>query len=585
MINSKLVSFLQPDIQQVRKSIIGIDDSYNNQWDVLAELLQNAVDAIRQKYNQNITGEYEGKIDIYINSQTKEIQVADNGLGIDYKSLPELLKPFSSGKDSDSNTIGEKGVGLTFVLFNCNEFTIKTGNEEGSTIGKIKDALNWKISSNNEDLTIDISSTDEKIQGTEVSLKNMEDLEIFQLNNKQMEYLIRTKTAIGSTEKLWNDDINVNVSLKFVDINNVVHNTSIDFSYFNLIENLGPSEKINLDEFSNNFTNKVMKTDKEKRNALKDKIVYKKGSYKHQGNRDIHYFAYFVPTRNAWEILNQKFGLLPQNSDGEGYKNYLEKFYYTKLDSGIFTSVKGMPTGVSVHHPETGNAGYWPNMFILFQDNKLSFDIGRKSIHGGQAKILQKYSREIFNDFTKIMVKFGGRSLSTGGRNWNRDEIFENINEMRKLEYANTSFQKIPTKQEAQVCAMFYEQIGKGNIKNLTLLTSGYKGKYDLYAKIDNKGKVVIEFKSELRNILKDFSDEHKLFDEIDCVVCWDVSEQDKDKFHDLGISISLLGGPSMFSSQDEELPNVTHKMELSGFTKPIYIIDLKVILENLENN
>lgn len=61
-----------------------------------------------------------------------------------------------------------------------------------------------------------------------------------------------------------------------------------------------------------------------------------------------------------------------------------------------------------------------------------------------------------------------------------------------KRKKAKTIFQKIPNKQEAQVSAMFYEQIGKGNIEGLTLYTTGYKGKYDLYGKLENKSNVVL---------------------------------------------------------------------------------------------
>lgn len=59
-------NFLEPNISQIRKSIKGIDDSYNNEWDILAELLQNAVDAIRLKYGENTDVNYKGIIDIYI---------------------------------------------------------------------------------------------------------------------------------------------------------------------------------------------------------------------------------------------------------------------------------------------------------------------------------------------------------------------------------------------------------------------------------------------------------------------------------------------------------------------------------------
>ena len=127
---------------------------------------------------------------------------------------------------------------------------------------------------------------------------------------------------------------------------------------------------------------------------------------------------------------------------------------------------------------------------------------------------------------------------------------------------------------------MFYEQIGRGKIKGLTLYTTGYKGKYDLYGRIKNKGNVVIEFKSELRNIHKDFSDEQKLFDEIDCIVCWDVTEADKDKFHEYGISVIDNQTKSLFSNDNNDFDYFTHRLELSNFSKPIYVIDLMVLLD-----
>ncbi|MEG9294961.1 hypothetical protein V6B33_00735 [Mangrovibacillus sp. Mu-81] len=70
---------------------------------------------------------------------------------------------------------------------------------------------------------------------------------------------------------------------------------------------------------------------------------------------------------------------------------------------------------------------------------------------------------------------------------------------MVDLNNRNTLFEKSPKGQEAQVCAMFYEEAAKGIISYLKFLTSGYKGRYDLYAKWGRK-KIVIEFKSELKN-------------------------------------------------------------------------------------
>ncbi|MDK9864069.1 ATP-binding protein [Staphylococcus equorum] len=584
MTSSDEINFLQPGISEIRKSIKGIDDSYNNEWDILAELLQNSVDAVRLKYNESEDEEYKGIINIYINSEKNMISIEDNGIGIGPKELPNLLKPFSSGKEIEPKTVGEKGVGLTFALFSSNQFEIKTGNKDGSRTAVVKDALNWKGGVDNKNLTMSVDDSDEKVNGTIITLSYMKDLEIFDLSNEQMKYLIRTKTAIGNTEKIWKDDIDITVNYEFIDNQYICHKDELPFEYFNIIDKVSANEKISLEEFYE-YSNDAMRSDRDKRTVLKDKIVYKKDTLKHSGNRLINYIAYFIPSRNAWETLNVTFGLLPQDIDDESLNDHLEKYYYARLDSGIYTAVKGMPTGIGLNHPSTGNAGYWPNMFILFQDDKLSFDIGRKSIHGSQQNILKKHAKNIFNEFTKVMSRYGARSFSSEEGNWDRDNIFESVNAMRMLDKnfkKNTVFEKIPNKQEAQVSAMFYEQIGRGKIKGLTLYTTGYKGKYDLYGRIKNKGNVVIEFKSELRNIHKDFSDEQKLFDEIDCIVCWDVTEADKDKFHELGVSITKIKTSNRFSSTTETLPNATHKLELSGFTKPIYVIDMKIILNEL---
>lgn len=84
--------FLAPDIEQIRRSIQDIDDSYNNEWDILAELLQNSVDAIRE------TERPSGKITIELDSRHRTIRVVDDGIGIDSDDLAPLLRPFSTRK-------------------------------------------------------------------------------------------------------------------------------------------------------------------------------------------------------------------------------------------------------------------------------------------------------------------------------------------------------------------------------------------------------------------------------------------------------------------------------------------------------
>ena len=100
-------NFLIPTLTQIRHSICGIDDSYNNFWDILAELIQNAVDAINRT-----DPAVQGKIYLHIDCIQKEISIRDNGCGIAPEKLVTFLRPFSTDKLEDENQIGEKGVGL-----------------------------------------------------------------------------------------------------------------------------------------------------------------------------------------------------------------------------------------------------------------------------------------------------------------------------------------------------------------------------------------------------------------------------------------------------------------------------------------
>lgn len=564
------IDFLQPGMHQIRKSITDIDDSYNNEWDIIAELIQNSVDAIRKMDDDS----YQGKINLTIDSANREIIIEDNGIGINPEELPILLKPFSSNKDKDNKTVGEKGVGLTFVMFNTNYFEVVTGNGDKSCKAIVKDSYSWKISTSNESLHVHVEDLEEEIQGTKIILKQITDLPIFQLEFDQLVYVLRTKTSLGNTKVLWDDDINIQINLKFMDQNNKSYSSEIPFKYALLTDDLKPNEKIDLNKFITDNKD-VLRTDAQKREALFGKVIYDKGEFTHGDNRKIKYFAYFVPGRAVWDEMSVANRLISiDNIENQDYK---DNFHYVMSQPGIYTSVKGMPTGIVINNPKTGYSGYWSNLFIIFEDPKLKFDIGRKSIHGKQSFLLQKYAKEIFNKYLQYVTKYASRDSLSSGSEWDKDEIFGEIIEMINLNSDNTLFLKSPRGQEAQVCAMFYEQAAKGNIKDLSFLTSGYKGRYDLYAKW-GKRNVVIEFKAELKNILKDFDDEKKLFDEVNCIVCWDVSEDDESAFHAKNISISKIE-ESRFENGEKKFPNATHKLDLGGMVNPVYVIDLKELI------
>jgi hypothetical protein len=312
------------------------------------------------------------------------------------------------------------------------------------------------------------------------------------------------------------------------------------------------------------------RSDSEKRRKLLNKIVFTQGK-KRQGGRDIRYWSCFVPRREFWKILSQNFGItFPAENDAA-----LEEMYGVGFSSGCSTSTKGMPTGIAIEIKPRGSAGYVPNYFILIDDPSLRFDIGRKSIQGRQQAMLREIAYENFRDYINQTRKYMGGAVDPSTSDWDRDEVFEEIEGLPALESGLSRFVKRPNSQEATVAAMFFEQIGKGGFADLHPLISGYKGRYDLYAKWKAR-RVVVEFKFDLAGLFRDFTDERKLFDEINAVVVWEVTENDRMLASRRGITVEVVHKSTM--TQRENFPGATKILNL-GDVRPINVIELRPLL------
>lgn len=563
------IDFLKPDNNQIRHQIKGIDESYSHEWDILAELVQNSVDAIRS------TGSNNGLIEVEINKDLKSIKVRDNGVGISSVDVPILLRPFSSGKKGRGRLIGEKGVGLTFAMFAGNLFSLKTCHNNVLSEATVKNAYAWKTSDDDSEFYLSISSKDVEAENfTEITISDIKIDSIFELKFEQIEFVLRTKTAIGNTEYIFNSEseFRCQATLSLID-REIEVKKPVEFKYLLPTDLVTPSSKENLDTFVS-WTQDSDRTDADKRIRLKDKIIYKIGTYGHNPSRPIRFYACFIPKN--WDPLTEKF--LNLKLDDPDLKEFLESTSYTQFGAGVFTSVKSMPTGISIQNPSTGYAGYWGRFFMLLEDDMLKFDIGRKSIHGNQQKILKECAHKIFNDFIKYISKYVAGNPEIPQPSWNRDEILADIEKLIDLRTDKVKFKKNPHSQEASVAAIFYECVGNGLITGIRPVLSGYRDKYDLFAEWGNK-KVFIEFKSSLSNLKKDFNDARKMFDEMDCVVCWGITDDDTQTLSNMGIDLHDLDDESEFSSGHDRFPSSTHRMSLSGFSKTVYVIDLKKLV------
>lgn len=574
------INFLEPTINSVRKSIRGIDESYNNFWDILAELIQNSVDAIKKR---NIVN---GKIEIIIDAIAGSILVKDNGVGMKSESIPILLSPFSTDKEGDMDSIGEKGVGLKFVIFQSDNFVLKTHYYEDtdgvSSIVNIKHAKTWKNSTGENYPDSDQNDYNVKgFDGTEIFVEGIENDELFDLNFESICYILRTKTAIGNVLNIFEKVDSIGVYLTYTDrMGNINSNKKISNDYWLPIENIKENEKYDLSVFQEYC--KEDRSDAEKRKKLRDKVIYKNGFFDHSDTRRIYYWACFMPQRKIFNDISISDKLLLETKIDD--EEYMQKKIFSTHQPGIYTSVKGMPTGIKIDHPNTGNAGYWANMFIIFEDKTLKFDIGRKYINGNIQNIYKNYAKIIFNEFVSYVLKYmsGTPEIIESNPHWDRDNIKSEIEKMLPLNNDIIPFEKNPSDQEASVAAIFYELIGAGKIKELVPVISGYKNKYDLYARWRTHF-IVLEFKTRLRNIIHDFDNYIKYSNEIDYIVCWDVNEMDNKALHDANITLESIEERNLFKQTEDYLPYATHKLSVALSSAPLYVIDLKILLEKLK--
>lgn len=577
------IEFLKFPVSIIRRTIRDIDSSYRNPWDIYAELAQNAVDAIKKVDFPN--GE-KGLIRIDIDSVKHNITFEDNGCGISKEDLPVLLSLFSSGKEGDGDTVGEKGVGLKFAYFSSKYFEIVSSN--GRTGGKaiIRDARVWKNATSDDVLKLDFEENDNLQRGTKVILHDVEldtsededSISLFKLSFEQLKYVLRSKTYLGNTNSIWDSDAkSIEIELSYKDASGLIYNENISNTYALPVDVLSRADVIDIDEFENWLKQKD-RTDTEKRNKLQGKAIVCKGEYLHKNWRKIRFYACFLPTRRDWVKINKAYQLMPDNADS----SFESQYHYCLQGSGIYTAIKGMPTGISIDEPNTGNAGYWPNMFMIFQDDELKFDIGRKSIHGKTQSIYQSKAKEIFNSITKYVTKYTSAVPVTpiNTEAFDRYSIRQKIDGIVDLASANVSFQKIPSEQEAAVSAIFFELIGKGIINDIKPIYLGYRQKYDLYADyLSTSGNPKFgfyEFKSHLRNLAKDFSEARKVFDEMDYVICWDVNDTDIQALNDFGINCEELTQGILYAGDYPK--SVTHRLSIPN-CNPVYVIDLKKLM------
>jgi anti-sigma regulatory factor (Ser/Thr protein kinase) len=198
-----------------RQQIRNIIDSYHHDWDVLAELCQNAVDAIREKNSPK------SEIQVRFDRRSKTIEVSDTGPGMSRHKAERALAPNITYKKGQPRLIGEKGLGLTFCAFRANKVTIETSTGDGFVHTVVfEGGRDWLDERKTERPKV-VANSKKQAGGSYTKVSAHDVVADFTLEEPRLRHLLLTKTALGSTFPLWPElekkNPNTEISLSIVE--------------------------------------------------------------------------------------------------------------------------------------------------------------------------------------------------------------------------------------------------------------------------------------------------------------------------------------------------------------------------------
>jgi molecular chaperone HtpG len=565
MSQKTIIDFLsEPTEELLRKQIKNIKESYTHPWDVLAELLQNSVDAIRRYMKNFPQSKKDHIIEIQIDGRNTTIDIKDSGVGFPIDDIKILLSPHGTDKKRTSEEIGYKGIGLKFAIFSSDEFVLRSRSVDGQIEGTIKGACTWVERGIGSAPKFEASvfkreKSDPINTYTHITLKNVENPDgenIFQMSTNRLVHLLRTKTAIGNTREIFKQpSVSIKVTLVHYDLDGKKHEVDIPFKYQAPLEMIEEKDLRDLGVF---IEKAAAMDDRQKARELQDKMLYKIGDVKRAG-RTIRYLACFASSRSTWVDISKRID--PQIGTTDSSQENVELL----VSGGIQLATRGMPVGISIVPPMTGAAGYWPNMFILLEDDSLELDLGRKSIPGRTQGLLKEIAKDLFNEFVKYSQYIAGGPKTRVGPaaiyEQEKRNIFKELEKLTDLGLKSIKYLKYPDNQEAAVLAIFHELVGAEILHGYYALKQGYKSTYDFWGKykieptkIGAKARqslksqididIVIEFKHNGEDILHDVLSNRKFFEDIDLIICWDLDER---KFAKENVNVRVLPPDEVF--------------------------------------
>lgn len=226
-----------------RRTINGILASYNSNYDILSEILQNSVDAVEDALHSE--PDTQQSITVTVNLKDNQLSVLDTGVGMSPEECVSAFAPHVSFKDDERRRRyktayrGFKGVGLTFIAYGTNNIQLHSKTDKTTFSGKMSMACDWvrgKSGTQPEIVDDKMSPNLSNLShGTYINVQlssstKPKRLSMLANDFKSWEVILRTRTALGQI-RFGGESAKFVSNLTLVDQSGKIISNEIDSSF------------------------------------------------------------------------------------------------------------------------------------------------------------------------------------------------------------------------------------------------------------------------------------------------------------------------------------------------------------------
>jgi len=614
-------------LEDARHSLENVIDSYHRNFDVFAEIIQNAVDAVHARYLEEGEG-YTPKIWVEINQLRNEISVCDNGIGISESAFERVLAPNVSYKKkrsaADRSFRGHKGVGLSFLAYGFNYIRVSTRVGEWSRSGELSGGRAWITGAQSESPEVvpalePFSMFENLSRGTVVTVRvdqTTRPKSLSHIATTALEWakILRSQTALGmvtlNQTSLFPLAAEVSTVRRDDGGSAVVEPVFLYPHLLSPVESESGSNKyLDLKTYYLENPNRPSVPNVHKRNHG----IYRTWSTHELGDSDLRLTpeeVNWLQDRNAWA-----YGFMAYSADfwKENQADPNKANSATVAQSGLVFASEAMTIGDYREISLNRYIGRQKQVAVVLHIDGLRTDMGRKSFETDVVETGQLLARRIVEwfardnrhvDFLRAeRDKKGKDSLSL------EDWKFE-ANDWAKsnpLAWGDRSFPLASEpRQEQDVVILFSQLLAHEVLEGYTVLgTAEGNRQYDSLVRLsyDHTAATpfgigypqglhveslkerattttpiqVTEFKFDLASIVRDFGDARKVFNDVDLAIAWTARG---------GFSDGVLGDYELFTVStpdtvaDREWHGQTHQLRKSGSDHTIRVIVLEDLFQ-----